>query len=59
MTKNIFHFKLHKVFGIVNHPNKWLKWILCVGLTHNACHLSFPRDCFKKIQFTTYFWSMP
>jgi len=37
-----------------------LKQILCIGPTHNACHLQFQNDCLLKFQFITYLciWSM-
>jgi len=33
-----------------------LKWILSIGRTHNACHLSFQNDYSLNFQFITYLW---
>ncbi len=37
-----------------------MKWILCIGPTHIACHLQFQNDFLLKFQFVTYvcMWSM-
>jgi len=51
------NFKQHYVFGFINHPNKCLNWILCIGPTHDACFLQLQSDYLLNFQFTTYLWS--
>ncbi len=58
IIKIVSKFRLHYVFGFINHPNKCLKW-LCVDPTHNACHFPFQGDYLLKFQFIAYLWSMP
>jgi hypothetical protein len=54
-----FSFQTILLFGFINHPNKHLKWILCIYSFQNIYYLSFENDFFSIFQFFTYLWSTP
>jgi hypothetical protein len=58
ITKVHFSFHIGFLFGFINHPNKRVRWILCISPTHNVCGIPFQNYCLSKFQFTTYLWSM-
>jgi hypothetical protein len=53
-NKAYFSFQITLVFGFINHPNKDLKWILCIDPIHNVCYFPFQNDCLSKFQFHTF-----
>jgi hypothetical protein len=47
-NKAQFKFQMHKIFGMINHWNKCLKWNLCICPTHSARHLPLQNDYLLK-----------
>jgi len=58
-NKAYFSFQTTLTFGFINHPNKCLKWILCIGPIHNVYYFPFQSDCLSKFQFHTFIWPTP
>jgi hypothetical protein len=55
-NKAYFSFQTTLIFGFTNHPNKCLKWILCIGPIHNVYYFPFQSDCSSKFQFHMYLY---
>jgi hypothetical protein len=46
-----FSFQTILLFGFINHPNKYWKWILCINLFHNIYDLSL-KEIICQIKFS-------
>jgi hypothetical protein len=50
-NKTYFSFQTTLIFGFTNHPNKCLKWILCIGPIHNVYYFPFQSACLSNFNF--------